>query len=108
MYNTMYISWNRGGAGGMGRMVRKQVYIEREQEAHLKRLARDLGVRESELIRRGIAQLSRGAPGAYLDRSAWEAELAFIHERARIPALGRDRGWTREGLYAERLERLSR
>jgi hypothetical protein len=36
----------------MRRMVRKQVYIEPEQDALLKRRAAQLGVTEAELIRR--------------------------------------------------------
>ena len=38
----------------MEAMVRKQVYIEPDQEKALKQLAQDSGLKESELIRRGI------------------------------------------------------
>jgi hypothetical protein len=33
-------------------MVRKQIYIRRDQERQLKRIARSLGVTEAEFIRR--------------------------------------------------------
>ena len=92
----------------MPRMVRKQVYIEPEQDRLLKRRARELGVTESDLIRSGIDQVDRARAGLPLDRVAWEEELTFIRERARVQELGRTRGWTREGLFQERLERLSR
>jgi hypothetical protein len=92
----------------MARMVRKQIYIEPEQDKLLKRRAKQLGVTESDLIRRGIDQVDRVPAGLPLDRAAWEEELTFILERARIQELGRTRGWTREELYQERLERLSR
>ena len=92
----------------MARMVRKQIYIEPGQDSLLKRRARELGVTESDLIRRGIDQVDRGYTGLPLDRTAWEDEMIFIRERARIQELGRGRGWTREELYQERLERLSR
>lgn len=92
----------------MARMVRKQIYIEREQDRLLKRRAKELGVTESDLIRRGIDQVDRTHAGLPLDRAAWDDELTFIRERARIQALGRTRGWTREEIYEERLERLSR
>ena len=92
----------------MPRMVRKQVYIEPEQDRLLKRRARELGVTESDLIRSGIDQVDRARAGLPLDRAAWEEELTFIRERARVQELGRTRGWTREGLFQERLERLSR
>lgn len=92
----------------MARMVRKQVYIEPEQDRLLKRRAKELGVTESDLIRRGIDQVDRAHAGLPLDRAAWEEELTFIRERARIQELSRTRGWTREELYQERFERFSR
>lgn len=36
------------------RMIRKQLYITREQERSLKRKARELGVSEAELVRRAL------------------------------------------------------
>ncbi|HXG36686.1 MAG TPA: hypothetical protein VNL15_06940 [Dehalococcoidia bacterium] len=84
-------------------MMRKQVYIDAEQERLLKRRAKALGVSESELIRRGILQAGRGGM-VVRDSQAWEEELAFIRERARIQELGKKRGWTREELYEDRLD----
>ena len=92
----------------MGRMKRKQVYIAPEQDAALKRYAREWGVTESELIRRGIEQVTRRAPEPPSDEQAWAEELAFIQERGRLPSSGGRRGWTREELYDERLNRFSR
>ena len=93
----------------MARMIRKQVYIEPEQEELLKRRSRELGISEAELIRRGIEQVAQGVGSPPRDKQAWEEELAFIKERAaRMHALGRERGWTREELYEERLSRFSR
>ena len=94
----------------MGRMVRKHVYIEQEHDELLKRRAAELGVTESELIRRGIQAVVRRPAPALLDDGAWEEELTFIEERARtLPATGEDRNWTREEMYDERWDRrLSR
>ena len=93
----------------MGRMVRKQVYIEPEQEALLKQRAHALGVSEAELIRMGIAAMGRTAMGLPGDQRAWADELAFIRQRAQVQQAGDgQRQWTREDLYAERLERFSR
>ena len=92
----------------MSRMIRKQVYITPEQEALLKRRAKALGVSEAELVRRGVELAGRSRAALAPDDAAWEAELRFIKERARIQALGRERGWTRDELYDERLERFSR
>ena len=91
----------------MSRMVRKQVYIEPSQEELLKQQARELGVTESEVIRRGIDQVGRVVTGLPLDQAAWQDELAFIRERARLQSQGRTRRWTREELYADRLKRFS-
>ena len=91
----------------MPRMVRKQVYIEPEQELLLKRKARDLGVTEAEVIRRGLAAVASVSSPAR-DARAWEDELEFIRQRTRLKSPRRKRGWTREELYDERLKRLSR
>ena len=83
----------------MPEMVRKQVYIERRQDRHLKALAKSLGVTEAALIRqgidRGLAALSPPRP----DPEAWKEVVRFIEgrERKRIPK-GKRR-WTREDLY---------
>jgi hypothetical protein len=52
-------------------MIRKQVYIEAHQEALLKRLSKQQGVTEAELIRAGIVRLFPGSSPAK-DRSSWE------------------------------------
>jgi hypothetical protein len=90
----------------MARMIRKQVYLEPDRDALLKRQARELGVTESDLIRRGIEQLARGSVTAR-DEQAWRDELAFIRERAARPELPEGRSWTRDELYADRIDRFS-
>jgi len=83
----------------MSRMVRKQVYIEAEQEKFLKRRARQLGVTEAELVRQGIDQIAR--PGAWLppDPKAWEEAKSVIRDRMRLRVPQTSRAWTREQLY---------
>jgi hypothetical protein len=83
----------------MSRMVRKQVYIAAEQEAFLKLRAKELDVTEAELIRQGIEQLRRAPATSYRDDRAWQEELAFIQERAKMPEQGGERGWARDELY---------
>jgi hypothetical protein len=85
----------------MSRMVRKQVYIEPEQEKLLKRRAQELGVTESDIIRRGIEQVGRGGTGRPLDYTAWEEARHLIKERMTIEAPQTGRGWTREELHEE-------
>jgi hypothetical protein len=70
----------------MARMIRKQVYIEERQEAALKEAARRLGTTEAELVRRAIQLLDRAAVLPVLDDRAWEEELAFMDERAKLTA----------------------
>lgn len=92
----------------MTRMVRKQVYIEPRQEEFLKRRAREIGVSEAKLIRRGIDQVASAGGALPPDLQAWEEAKAFIaqHRRMEVPQTGRD--WTRDELYEERLQRFSR
>jgi hypothetical protein len=87
------------------RMVRKQVYIEPEQERLLKQRSSELGVTEAELIRRGINSIV-AVPRVSLPRDpdAWERELAFINSRIGMVAPQTDRRWKREDLY-DRWER---
>lgn len=84
----------------MSRMVRKQVYIERAQERLLKKLARELGVSEAELVRRGIETIARRSALTFApDRLAWEEELKFMRDRTEITVPQTGRQWTREELY---------
>jgi hypothetical protein len=89
-------------------MVRKQVYIEVGQEDILKRRAKEIGVSEAELIRRGIEQVGRVGVPLRRDPRAWEEAKRLIQQRMAIAAPQTGRGWTREELYEERLERFSR
>ena len=100
MYNAMY---NRGV-----RMIRKQVYIEPEQERRLKRRARELGVTEAELIRRGVDAVVLPSSPRYGRDEAIRRIKAMLAERAKIRAPQTGRNWTREELYEARLARFSR
>ena len=44
----------------MSRMVRKQIYIEEEQDAALKEMAEEYGVSQAELIRQAVEQKIAG------------------------------------------------
>lgn len=91
------------------KLRRKQVYIEPDQDARLKQLARDWGVTEAELIRRALDRQLGGALLLPPDRAAWESEKAFLRERENLvcgPSQGRR--WTREELYEDRLSRYGR
>ena len=94
----------------MGRMIRKQVYIEPEQDELLKRRSKELGISEAALIRQAIDRLVPDAAGGKSPaaRQAWEEAKRVMQERMqlRVPQTGRS--WTREEIYDERLARYSR
>ena len=94
----------------MAKMIRKQVYIKPAHERMLKRRARELGVTEAEVIRRGIEELARSAsaPTFTPDPSAWIEARRWIERRRRMKVPQTGRTWTREELYEERLGRYSR
>jgi len=82
-------------------MIRKQIYIGKDQDGMLKRVARSCGVSQAELIRRGIgkgiadiAELPAG------DDLAWQKAMSVMKERARKKGIvGKKRAWKREDLY---------
>lgn len=79
--------------------IRKQIYLDRDQELHLKRLAAAMGISEAEIIRRSL-DLRLGTPRQLpRDLSAWEEEKQFIRDWiAKGPVAG-GRTWKREDLY---------
>ena len=87
-------------------MVRKQVYIEPAQERFLKQRARELGVTEADLIRRGIEQIARAPGRPVYDATAWAGVLAFLQRRAAVTPLTERWRWRRDDAYEERLGRL--
>ncbi len=82
----------------MSKMIRKQVYIEPEQELLLKRLSREQGLTEAELIRSGIVKLS-SRNNVVRDITFWEEEKKFIRSLMKKGPLKGKRRWTREDLY---------
>ena len=88
----------------MSSKIRKQIYIEPEQEILLKQMANDTGMSEAEIIREAI-DLHAAEVGQHERRlSAWANTKAFIAKRiAGQPeqALndGEGRTWRREDLY---------
>ena len=83
----------------MSKMVRKQVYIESKQESRLKRMARELGLSEAELIRQGINRCFERPLELPYDLSAWKEEKAFIRQWITKGKVKGQRRWTREDLY---------
>jgi hypothetical protein len=80
-------------------MVRKQIYIEREQEIRLKRLSKELGKPEAEIIRQAIDAQTLNVLSGPRDLAAWEREREFIQELIKAGPVPGHRSWTRESLY---------
>jgi hypothetical protein len=98
MYNVMYIFEKRSN-GNMGRMIRKQIYIDSQQDKALKRQAQDLGVSVAELIRRRISRAPHEEP--QFDQQSWEEMKQFMYERSKMKVPQTGRQWTRDELYEE-------
>ena len=95
----------------MAQMLRKQIYIEKRQQALLKRLAKKRGVSEAEIIRQAIDREAGGgaAPALPLDHEAWVQALAIMKAlQAKGPLPDQRRTWKREDAYEERLSRYDR
>jgi hypothetical protein len=85
----------------MTRMVRKQVYIRRDQEARLKRASKELGITESELIRRGVDKATDEMTKGPRDPKSWAEAMAFMKKRAALNVPQTGRNWTRDELYED-------
>lgn len=95
----------------MTQMIRKQIYLQKRQDALLKRLARLRRVSEAELIREAIdQQIGQAAVRTALpDPEAWDKALKFMLDlRKRGPVANRPRTWKRQDAYEERMSRYDR
>lgn len=85
----------------MPRMIRKQIYIGKDQDGMLKRVAQSSGVSQAELIRRGIGKgIAEIAELPIGDDTAWRKAMIVMKELARKNGIaGKKRTWKREDLY---------
>ena len=85
-------------------MIRKQFYIQKRQDALLKRLSKARGLSEAEIIRQAIEREAAGAPvqPAPADRSAWQELVSFLDARREAAGARQPYHWNREEIYAER------
>ena len=91
-------------------MVRKQIYIQKRQDALLKRLSQARGLSEAEIIRQAIEREATGEPVQPVtgDRAAWEALIAFLDARQATTSGQQPYLWNREEIYSERESRWLR
>jgi len=88
-------------------MVRKQIYIHQRQVNLLKRLARQRGVSEAEVIRQAIDREAIAEPVSIPEDShaALLETLALVKERKALGITGEPYQWDRQELYEERENR---
>ena len=92
-------------------MVRKQIYLARRQNVTLKRLAKQRGISEAEVIRQALereAELSVSAVQG--SRQALNNIIVYARSLRKQPELlqGKPYVFNREQLYEERQNRLSK
>jgi len=95
----------------MSMMVRKQIYLQKRQDALLKKVAEAHQTSEAEIIRTALEhELSGGnIKPVHISEEAWAKALAFMRAlRAQEPVGKRSSDWKREDLYEERLSRYDR
>ena len=94
----------------MGKMVRKQIYIQDRQERLLRRIAESRGVSQAEVVRQAIEGQTAGhSSAAGTNPNAWAQALDLmrsLHERT--PSDQKTDGWSRGDLYADRLSKHGR
>ena len=90
----------------MARMIRKQFYIDQRHEQKLKRLAREHGVTEAEVIRQAIEHTTDvRVPSQFVpDPEAARQFFAFVRALEERPVIPVPR-WTRDSLYEDRIGR---
>jgi len=76
-------------------MIRKQVYLRRDQDRVLKKLAKKSGRTEAEMIREAVDELVL----AKQRDAAWRKEWEMIQRRMKLAAVPGGRSWKRDDLY---------
>lgn len=83
----------------MPQMLRKQIYIDPQQDYLLKKKASKLHLTESELIRKGIEKLLRADVILLHDIRGWEDEKKFMLSLMKKGTVKGGRSWKREDIY---------
>ena len=88
-------------------MVRKQIYLPRKQNLLLKRLAKQRGISEAEVIRQALEHESTSMVSTVrYSKSSLNEVFAFVAERkAKYGTQGEPVEWNRDELYEDRENR---
>lgn len=83
----------------MDTKIRKQIYLDPQQNDYLKQTAQRLGISEAEIIRQALESQARRVRLPGRSASAWERERHFIRELIEQGQVSGKRTWKREDLY---------
>ncbi len=84
----------------MGRMIRRQVYLDREQDQAVRQVAASAGITESEVLRRALRGLALVEESKPVDPAAWARSKELTRKLiAQFPSLTVDPDWHRDDLY---------
>lgn len=84
----------------MSDLIRKQFYITRDQDNLLKSKARELGIKEAELVREALDCQIGKIKFFREPLKIWQQETAFIRDLMKRKAVtGVERLWRREDIY---------
>ena len=81
--------------------IRKQIYINREQQFFLKRISTSQNISEAEIIRLAIDKYAQTYQIPNSNQTAWENERAYIEQLIALGPVSGGRSWSREDLYDE-------
>jgi len=79
--------------------IRKQIYIDPEQDEYLKQASERLGLSEAEIIRQALSAQSQRLFLRRRRTSAWERERQFMRDLLEQGPVPGQRSWKREDLY---------
>ena len=84
-------------------MVRKQIYLLKRQNLLIKRLAKQRGISEAEVIRQALERDEKAVTYPVRESAAgWNEILRFVKERqAAYAGQGKPVHWNRQELYEE-------
>jgi hypothetical protein len=79
--------------------IRKQIYLDAQQNDILKQTSRRLGVSEAEIIRQAILNQTGRMMVGKKSNPAWKKERQFIQTLLEQGSITGGRTWKREDLY---------
>ncbi len=83
----------------MDTKIRKQIYLDPQQNEYLKHASQESGLSEAEIIRQALTAQTQRLRVPARRRSAWERERQFLQKLLELGPVPGRRTWKREDLY---------